>query len=110
TGERVVESVRKGEGSSGATLGLTAASSDMSEKFGRRFGLGRFSKSGSEEFSTVIVGTADENFFPRLGVSGSEILAIGELINFCRRQFAQPFGRGIREERVARCIADWNML
>ena len=110
TGERVVESVRKGEGSSGATLGLTAASSDMSEKFGRRFGLGRFSKSGSEEFSTVIVGTADENFFPRLGVSGSEILAIGELINFCRRQFAQQFGREIAEERIAQAIDAFKMF
>src|SRR5207244_10605353 len=80
TGERVVESVRKGKGSSGATLGLAAARPDMSEKFRRRFCLRRFGKSGSEKFSAVIIGAANENFFPRLGVSRNEIVAIGELI------------------------------
>src|SRR4029077_3516964 len=82
TRKRVVESVRKGEGSSGATLGLTAACPDMSEEFRRRFCLGRFCKSGREKFSAVIIGAANENFFPRLGVTGSEIVAIGEIINF----------------------------
>src|SRR4029077_4336454 len=98
TREGIVESVRKGEGSSGATLGLTAARPDMSEKFRRRFGLRCFRKSGSKKFSAVIIRAANEDFFPRLGVSRSEIMAIGELINFCRRQFAQQFGREIAEQ------------
>src|SRR5437764_14518646 len=46
TGERVVESVRKGEGSSGATLRLTAARPDMIEKFRRRFRVRCVSNSG----------------------------------------------------------------
>src|SRR6478672_451993 len=98
TGERVVESVRKGEGISGATLGLTAARPDMSEEFRGRFCLWRFCKSGGEKFSAVIIGAANEDFFPRLGVTRSEIVAIGEVINFCRRQFAQQFGREIAEQ------------
>ena len=93
TREGIVESVRKGEGSSGATLGLTAARPDMSEKFRRRFGLRCFRKSGSKKFSAVIIRAANEDFFPRLGVSRSEIVAISEVINFCRGQFAQQFGR-----------------
>ena len=110
TGKRVVESVRKGEGSSGATLGLTAARPDMSEKFRRRFCLRRFRKSGGEKFSAVIIGAADEDFFPRLGMSRSEIVAIGELINFCRRQFAQQFGREIAEQGIAQAIDAFKMF
>ena len=61
----------------------------MSKKFRRRFCFRRFRESGGEKFSAVIVGTADENLFPRFGMSGGEIMAIGELINFFWRQSAQ---------------------
>src|SRR5205823_4804899 len=110
TGKGIVESVRKGEGSSGATLGLTAARPDMSEKFRRRFCLRRFRKSGCEKFSAVIVGAANEDFFPRLGMSWSEIVAIGKLINFCRSQLAQQSGLEIAEQGIAQAIDAFKMF
>src|SRR6202022_4631326 len=78
TGERVVKTVGKGEGS--ATLAARAATSvtHVFEKFFRRFSGRRFSVSRSDELAAVIVGAGDEDFFPRFGVSRREIVAIGQ--------------------------------
>ena len=37
-------------------------------------------------------------------------MAIGELINFCRRQFAQQFGREIAEQGIAQAIDAFKMF
>src|SRR5205085_3610916 len=55
-------------------------------------------------------GAANEDFFPRLGVSRSEIVVIGEVINFHRRQFAQQFGRQIAEQGIAQAIDAFKMF
>src|SRR5207244_13037391 len=65
---------------------------------------------GSATLSAVVFGAADEKLFPRLGVSRSNIVVIGKLINFCRRQFAQQFGREIAEERIAQAIDAFKMF
>src|SRR5207248_6410703 len=106
----IVEAVRKGEGSSGASLRLTAARDDMSKKFRRRFCFRRFRESGREKFPAVIVGTADKNLFPGLRMGGREIVAIGEFINFFWRQFAQQFCREIAEERIAQSVDAFEMF
>src|SRR5207237_5357824 len=86
-GKLIVESVRKGEGSSGTTPGLTAARPDMSEEFRRRFCLRRFCKSGREKFSAVIIRAANEDFFPGIGVTCGEMVAIGDDVNVFWRLF-----------------------
>ena len=102
--------MRKGEGSPGAPLRKTAARDDLSKEFCRRFCFRRFGKSDSEEFSAVIVGTADKNFFPRLRMGGREIMAIGEFINFFWGQFAQQFCREIAEQGIAQSVDAFEMF
>src|SRR5207237_10531434 len=87
-----------------ATLRQTGARPEISEKLRRSFCVRCFSKSGREKFYAVIIGAANENFPPRFGVSWSEIVAISELINFCRRQVAQQFGREITEQGITQAV------
>src|SRR5437868_5539889 len=82
----------------------------MSKKFCRRFCLRRFRKSGGEEFSAVIVGTADKNLFPRFRVSRGESVAIGEFLNFFRCQFAKQCRRQIAEEGITQSIGAFKMF
>src|SRR6478672_346074 len=102
--------MRKGEGSPAASLRLTAASDDLSKKFCRRFCFRCFRKSGGEEFAAVIVGTPDEDLFPRFRMSGGESVAIGEFIDFFWRQFVKQFRRQIAEEGITPSIDAFEMF
>ena len=82
----------------------------MSKKFCRRFCLWRFRKSSGEKFAAVIVGTADENFFPRFRMSRGESVAIGEFVNLFRCQIAKQFRRQIAEEGITQSINAFKMF
>ena len=58
----------------------------------------------------MIIGAADENFFPRLGVSRSEIVAIGELVDFFRRQLREEVARQIAQQGIAQAIDAFEMF
>ena len=51
----------------------------------------------------MIVGAADEDFLPRLGMSRRESVAVGELLDFFRREL-EGMPRELAEERVAQAI------
>ena len=93
----VVKTVGKGEGSPASSL---AAASCPRERVARNsagvVAARRFCESGGDKYSAVIVRTADENFFPRLRMSRREIMAVGEFIDFFRRQFAKTISSPAR--------------
>ena len=70
----------------------------------------RFGKGDGHEHSAVIVGTAGENFLPRFGMSRREIMAVGQLVDFLRRQLAEDVARQLAQKRVAQTVDAFEML
>src|SRR5207249_1592859 len=89
TGDRIVEAVRQGEGSSTGTSRAAIAAANVFEKFCRRLRVRRFRKSRSGKLSAVIIRAADENLFPRLSVRGRQIMAVCKHVDFLRRQLPE---------------------
>ena len=88
TGNRVVKTVREGEGSPATSSRAAVACAYVFEKFLGGIGRRRFGAGGRDKFSAVIVGTAGKNFSPRFRMRRCEIVAIGELVDLFPRQAA----------------------
>ena len=85
TGERVVKTVRKKEGSSTLAVDRAFAGADSSQEFRGGLCTWRFGKGGGDKHSAVIVRTGGKDFLPRFGMGRSEIMSIRELVDFLRR-------------------------
>ncbi len=103
-GERVVEAVRKGQGSPTVTLRGAGTVANMREKLRRRFGARSFREGGGQEHPAVIIGAADENLAPWLRVCRREIMAVRELLDLFRSESGKNLLRQLAQERIAQAI------
>ena len=85
TGNRVVKTVREGEGSPALTLRTAIPGAHVREKFRCGISRGCLGAGGRDKFTAMIVGTAGKNFSPRLRVRRCEIVALGELVDLFPR-------------------------
>ena len=76
----------------------------MVEEVVRRGRGRRFRESGSDKQPAMIVRAADEDFFPRLRMSRGEVVAVGKLVEFRRRQLREDVPDEITEEGVAQPV------
>ncbi len=83
---------------------------DVFEEFVRLDARGCFREGGRDKHATVIVRPADEDLFPRLGMSRSEVVAVGEFIDFRRRQVGEDVSGKVAEERVTQSVDAFKVL
>ena len=110
TGNRVVKTVREGEGSAAISLRAAVACAHVREKFLGGISRGRLGAGGRDKFTAMIVGTAGESFLPRLRMRRYEIVAIGELVDLFPRQAAEKILRQLAQERVAQTVNGFEVL
>ena len=110
TRERVVETVREGERRPAFAVRAAAAGADVFEKIVRRSRRRRFRESRANKDAAVIVGTADEDFFPRLGMGRLKPVALGKLGDFFGRELCQEMLREVAKQGIAQAVDAFEML
>ena len=58
----------------------------------------------------MVVRAADQDLFPRFGMSWCEIMPVGELINLGRGQATEQFDCELAEQGVAQTVASLEVL
>src|SRR5882757_3884579 len=82
----------------------------MRQKFPRGGSRRSFAIRASRKQSAVVIRTADEDFFPRLGMSRGQPVEIGEFVNLRRRQGREGMAGDIVQQVVAQAVETLEML
>ncbi len=96
--------MREGERSAALTVRGAVPGADMVEKLRGGLRGGRFREDGAGENPAMVVGAADEDFFPWLGMGRREVVAAGELLDLRRRELAEDMPGELAQERVAEAV------
>ena len=108
--EGVVETVRERERRPARAVRKAAASTDVFEKFVRRLGERRFCEGRSDKDAAVIIGAADEDFFPGLGMSRRKMVTLRKGVDLFPSEMREDVSGEIAEERVAQTIDAFEVL
>ena len=85
TGNGVVKTVRQRQRRAAFAVRRAFSRANVLEEIHRRPRRRSFRVGSGDKLPAMIVRTARENFLPRLGVSGLEIVAVRQLFDFLRR-------------------------